>query len=120
MAKKGDALRMLCGTPAYMAPEMLRCACDSSSPGYSFPADIWSAGVLLATLLTGSAPFYHRRELIMLRMIMDAKYSLAGPEWKEISKNAKDLVQRILCLNPAKRLTAKEVILILNLIFFGF
>lgn len=110
VAKKGEKLRMLCGTPAYMAPEMLRCACDSASPGYSFPADIWSAGVLLATLLTGSAPFYHRRELIMLRMIMDAKYSLAGPEWKEISKNAKDLVQRILCLNPAKRLTAKEAL----------
>lgn len=104
-----ELLRMLCGTPGYMAPEMLRCACDSSSPGYSFPADIWSCGVLLVTLLTGSAPFYNRRELIMFRMIMDARYSLNGPEWREISNDAKDLVQRILCLDTTKRITAKEV-----------
>ena len=40
-----ENLRALCGTPAYMAPEMLRCACDASSEGYSFPADMWSCGV---------------------------------------------------------------------------
>ena len=41
----GKRLRALCGTPAYMAPEMLRCACDANSEGYSFPADMWSCGV---------------------------------------------------------------------------
>lgn len=109
-ASRTERLRPLCGTPAYMAPEMLRCACDAKSEGYSFPADIWSCGVLLATLLSGSAPFYHRRELMMLRMIMDARYSLSGPEWRDISKNAKDLVGRILCLDQSKRITAKEAL----------
>lgn len=109
-SRADEKLRSLCGTPAYMAPEMLRCACDARSEGYSFPADIWSCGVLLATLLSGSAPFYHRRELIMLRMIMDAKYSLAGPEWNDVSSNAKDLVQKILCLDQNARISATEAL----------
>lgn len=105
-----ENLRALCGTPAYMAPEMLRCACDATSEGYSFPADMWSCGVLLATLLSGSAPFYHRRELIMLRTIMAAKFTLSGPEWRNVSEMAKNLVEGILCLDVKKRLTAAQAL----------
>ena len=80
------------------------------SPGYSFPADIWSCGVLMAILLTGSSPFYHRREIVMLRSIMEARYSMEGPDWTGISKNAKILIKQMLTLDQSKRITAKEVL----------
>ena len=67
--------------------------------------------MLLATLLSGSAPFYHRRELIMLRTIMAAKYTLSGPEWRDVSETAKHLVEGILCLDKEKRLTAAQVLI---------
>ena len=108
-----------------MAPEVLKCGCDRNrfvhnqfsqfisskyfSPGYSFPADIWSCGVLMAILLTGSSPFYHRREIVMLRSIMEARYSMEGPDWTGISKNAKILIKQMLTLDQSKRITAKEV-----------
>lgn len=105
-----EHLRTLCGTPAYMAPEMLQCACDKKSPGYSFEADVWSCGVLLATLLSGSSPFYHRRELIMLRLIMAAKYSFDGPEWDHVQAPAKDLVKKMLVKEPLRRISLQKAL----------
>jgi len=105
-----EKLRVLCGTPVYMAPEMLKCGCDKNSPGYAKPADLWSCGVLLAILLTGSSPFYHRREIVMLRAIMEARYSMASSDWDGISKSAKALISRLLEQDPAKRLTAAEAL----------
>lgn len=105
-----EHLRTLCGTPAYMAPEMLQCACDKKSPGYTFEADVWSCGVLLATLLSGSSPFYHRRELIMLRLIMAAKYSFDGPEWDHVQAPAKDLVKKMLVKEPLKRISLQKAL----------
>ena len=121
---KDSKLRSLYGTQVYMAPEVLKCGCDRNrsvrrsfeinthqnfSPGYSFPADIWSCGVLMAILLTGSSPFYHRREIVMLRSIMEARYSMEGPDWAGISKNAKILIKQMLTLDQSKRITAQEV-----------
>jgi len=45
------------------------------------------------TRLVGCPPFWHRKQLIMVRMIMEGKYSFASPEWDDISENAKDLVR---------------------------
>ena len=73
------------------------------------PADIWSCGVLLAIMLTGSSPFYHRREIFMLRAIMEARFSTSGPDWKGVSKEAKDLICELLTLDPNKRISAKQV-----------
>jgi len=107
---KDSKLRSLYGTQVYMAPEVLKCGCDRNSPGYSFPADIWSCGVLMAILLTGSSPFYHRREIVMLRSIMEARYSMEGPDWAGISKNAKILIKQMLTLDQSKRITAQEAL----------
>jgi phosphorylase kinase gamma subunit len=47
--------------------------------------------------LSGSPPFWHRRQVIMLRMIMEGNYSFLSPEWDDISENAKDLVSFYFC-----------------------
>jgi hypothetical protein len=46
--------------------------------------------------ISGSPPFWHRRQVIMLRMIMEGNYSFSSPEWDDISDNAKDLVIQLL------------------------
>jgi phosphorylase kinase gamma subunit len=61
-------------------------------------------------MLTGSSPFYHRREIVMLRSIMDAKYSIDGPDWKGISILAKKLIKKLLTLDQHQRITAEEAL----------
>jgi phosphorylase kinase gamma subunit len=84
----------LCGTPGYLAPETLNCSMYEGMPGYGCEVDMWACGVILYTLLSGSPPFWHRRQMIMLRMIMEGKYSFSSPEWDDISENAKELVNK--------------------------
>lgn len=55
-----------------------------------FPS--WACGVILFTLLAGSPPFWHRRQILMLRMIMEGQYQFSSPEWDDRSNTVKDLV----------------------------
>lgn len=55
-----------------------------------FPS--WACGVILFTLLAGSPPFWHRRQILMLRMIMEGQYQFSSPEWDDCSNTVKDLV----------------------------
>lgn len=75
----------LCGTPGYLAPETLRCSMFEDALGYSKEVDIWACGVIMFTLLVGCPPFWHRKQMVMLRNIMEGKYSFTSPEWAEIS-----------------------------------
>lgn len=100
----------LCGTPGYLAPETLSCSMYENMPGYGKEVDMWACGVILYTLLSGSPPFWHRRQVIMLRTIMEGKYSFMSPEWEDISDSAKDLIQNLLVVEPTKRYTAEDAL----------
>lgn len=52
----------------------------------------WSTGVIMYTLLAGSPPFWHRKQMLMLRMIMNGDYQFGSPEWDDRSDTVKDLV----------------------------
>jgi serine/threonine protein kinase len=60
--------------------------------GYSMEVDNWALGVIMYTLLAGYAPFYHRQQLRMMRMIQEGRYEFNSEEWESISPEAKDLV----------------------------
>lgn len=62
------------------------------------------------TLLVGCPPFWHRKQMIMLRNIMEGKYSFTSPEWVDISEDPKDLIRKCLVVDPEKRITAKEAL----------
>ena len=93
-----------------MAPELLRCSQFDNVPGYGLPVDLWACGVILFTLLSGVPPFWHRKQHLMFRMIMEGKYSMSGSEWDEVSDTAKDLISRLLVIDPSTRLTAAQAL----------
>jgi len=84
----------LLGTPGYLSPEMLRVNMDSRpiTSGYGTAVDMWACGVVMYTLIAGNPPFWHRKQMKMLRDIMDGRYSFSGEEWEDVSEEAKDLV----------------------------
>ncbi|VDK81774.1 unnamed protein product [Litomosoides sigmodontis] len=104
----GQKLKELLGTPGYLAPEMLRCQMYEDVDGYSVEVDDWALGVILYTLLAGCAPFYHRRQLMMLRMIQEAKYEFRADQWSQITSDAKDLISHLLVVDVHQRLTASQ------------
>lgn len=53
----------------------------------------WACGVILFTLLAGSPPFWHRKQMLMLRTIMEGRYQFSSPEWDDRSDTVKDLVR---------------------------
>lgn len=90
-----------CGTPAYIAPEIVR---EIGYKGY--PVDIWSAGVCLYAMLYGNVPFKPNQMSDLNQMIMETKI-----EYKDtVSEESRDLMMRMLQKNPTKRLTAEEVL----------
>lgn len=93
-----------------MAPELLQCSQSDDAPGYGLPVDLWACGVILFTLLSGIPPFWHRKQHLLFRMIMEGHYTTSGPEWDDVSDTAKDLISHLLVVDPAERYTAKQAL----------
>jgi len=105
-----DSLFDLFGTPGYMAPELLRCAQSDNNRGYGLPVDLWACGVILYTLISGVPPFWHRKQHLMFRMIIEGQYTMIGSEWDDVSDAAKDLIRRLLVVDPLERYTAEQAL----------
>jgi calcium-dependent protein kinase len=97
-----ERMYSLVGTPYYIAPEVLR-------GSYSKECDIWSLGVLLYLLLSGRQAFASSNIKELYPKIKRAEYSFEGAEWAEISAEAKDLISRMLVVDPSKRIPLKKV-----------
>ncbi|KAL2748855.1 hypothetical protein V1477_002975 [Vespula maculifrons] len=70
----------------------------------------WACGVIMFTLLVGCPPFWHRKQMVMLRNIMEGKYSFTSPEWADITEAPKDLIRKLLVVDPKKRISIKEAL----------
>lgn len=99
-----DKMMTSCGSPGYVAPEVL------ISERYDSAVDMWSIGVILYILLCGYPPFYEDNAPALFRKIIDAEYDFDDPIWNEVSEDAKNLIRNLLIKDPEKRLTAKQVL----------
>ena len=99
-------LRTRCGTPAYVAPEVVPKDCE-----YDNQVDVWSAGVILFMLLGGFPPFQGSNVADLLTSIVKENLQLNDPSWELTSKDAKDLVQGMLRKDPSCRLSLEEALL---------
>lgn len=100
----GNSLRTQCGTPGYVAPEILK-DCPHGKP-----VDMWSIGVICYILLGGYPPFHDENQKNLFRLIKAAKYEFHPEYWGNVSDDAKDLIRNMLLLNVEERYTAKQAL----------
>lgn len=99
-----DILMTACGTPGYVAPEVLR------QTGHGKPVDIWSVGVIMYTLLCGYTPFGGEDQAALFDSILSGVYYFEEEYWSEISDYAKDLIDKLMTYDANKRITVHDAL----------
>ena len=99
---KLQRMKTRAGTPYYISPEVL-------AGNYDVSCDMWSAGCMLYILLCGYPPFYGDDNQEILQMVSKGVFDFDGEEWDDISKEAKDLIKKLIT-KPERRLTAAEAL----------
>ncbi|EGV61146.1 Pkinase-domain-containing protein [Yamadazyma tenuis ATCC 10573] len=103
-------LKTPCGTAGYTAPEVITANQDIDKQNYySKAVDIWSLGCLLYTILCGFPPFYDDDSSKLTLKILNGDYTFLSPWWDEISDEVKDLIAKMLVINPNNRITIDEI-----------
>ncbi|XP_045465165.1 calcium/calmodulin-dependent protein kinase type II alpha chain isoform X15 [Harmonia axyridis] len=92
------------GTPGYLSPEVLK------KEPYGKPVDIWACGVILYILLVGYPPFWDEDQHRLYAQIKAGAYDYPSPEWDTVTPEAKNLINQMLTVNAAKRITAAEAL----------
>lgn len=105
-----NELTDLCGTPGYLAPEVLKVSLYDDAPGYGKAVDMWACGVIMYTMLDGCPPFWNRNQVTMLRSIMTGRYSFSNAKWDDLSNQSKDLISRLLTVDPQQRMTSVQAL----------
>ena len=102
--KVQEQLFTACGTPSYVAPEII------NSQGYDIKVDCWSLGVILYVMLCGFPPFYADDNDTLFRLIKESDFEFPSPYWDNVSDSAKDLIKNLLVVDSHKRLTTEEIL----------
>jgi protein serine kinase H len=93
-----------CGTPEYIAPEVL------ARLPYTSQVDMWAIGVITYILLSGTMPFDDENRTRLYRQILRAKYSYEGDAWKDVSAAAREFIDKLLVVDASVRLTAVQAL----------
>ncbi|KAG7337841.1 serine/threonine protein kinase [Nitzschia inconspicua] len=103
--RKRNDCRTLCGTPGYLAPEMLE-----RFPAYDVKCDVWSVGCLIFLLLSGCLPFDDEDDEVVFDLTRNGQFDFHPQDWASISRGAKDLISHMLIVNPKKRISAAKAL----------
>jgi len=100
-------IKTVCGTPTYVAPEIL------AETGYSFEVDCWATGIILYILLCGYPQFKtaDRNQEVLFQLIQRGKFVYDVEYWSSVSANAKNLIDHLLVVDRHKRIRADEILL---------
>merc|ERR1712228_169274 len=97
-----EAMKAACGTLSYVAPEVLR------MEGYGKEVDLWSTGVIMFLTLRAKLPFHDTTKNRIIARILRQNVQMVDAHWQKISKEAKDLISKLLIKNPAQRITCEN------------
>ncbi|XP_062400611.1 calcium/calmodulin-dependent protein kinase type 1 [Sardina pilchardus] len=100
----GSVMSTACGTPGYVAPEVL------AQKPYSKAVDCWSIGVISYILLCGYPPFYDENDAKLFEQILKAEYEFDSPYWDDISDSAKDFICHLMEKDPVERFTCEQAL----------
>ncbi|KAJ3159810.1 hypothetical protein HDU86_001462 [Geranomyces michiganensis] len=104
---EGAFLQTACGTPHYVAPEILR------QSGHGKAVDMWAIGVITYVLLCGYTPFYEGEQqsnAALFQAILQCEYEFDRAYWSEISQDAKDFIRSLLVVDPTRRATVQQAL----------
>ncbi|KAG6798454.1 calcium/calmodulin-dependent protein kinase type 1 isoform X1 [Apis mellifera caucasica] len=93
-----------CGTPGYVAPEVL------AQKPYGKAVDVWSIGVISYILLCGYPPFYDENDANLFAQILKGEFEFDSPYWDDISDSAKDFIHKLMCVNVEERYSCKQAL----------
>lgn len=99
-----NLLKTSCGSPGYVAPEILL------KKPYGPSVDMWSLGVIIYILLCGYPPFHSDNQSVLFSLIKKGEFVFDSPYWDHVSASAKDLISHLLVVNPEERYTAKQAL----------
>lgn len=99
-----QSLTTRCGTPTYVAPEILK------NIPHDTQADMWSVGVIIYVLLVGYPPFMEDKQQDLFRKIRTGEFEFFDEDWEGISEEAIDLIKGLLVTDPKQRFTAAEAL----------
>jgi len=102
--KTENSLTTQCGTPGYVAPEILE------GVPYDTKADMWSLGVIVYILLGGYPPFIEQNQRDLFRKIRKGQYEFHEEYWGSVSTEAKELISSLLTVSPPRRLSAAQAL----------
>ena len=97
-------MQTACGTPGYVAPEVL------NATGYDREVDMWSVGVITYILLCGFPPFYGDSMPVLFEQILQGRYDYPEDYWADVSQSAIDFIDALLVVDRQKRMTAKQAL----------
>ncbi|XP_065217888.1 calcium/calmodulin-dependent protein kinase type 1 isoform X2 [Planococcus citri] len=93
-----------CGTPGYVAPEVL------AQKPYGKAVDVWSIGVISYILLCGYPPFYDENDANLFAQILKGDFEFDAPYWDDISDSAKEFISKLMCVDVEKRYTCRQAL----------